>query len=166
MSSLITMTLSTLAAGFSLKKALLYSGMVGGVLFVGTVALQHIANVNQWRTRPSDWITTAATWSQNKFWQFGKFICWLCSFLFYLHLEGLPKAIFDVTEPGLKLLFSWWWTIKGYVETSITYSHPGAIYIGGGIIIAVIGGIIHWRFHPFAYAYNYCSALVTRLTGN
>ncbi len=48
--------------------------------------------------------------------------------------------------PLIEIFISWTHIIKGYVETSITYAHPGVVLLGSVLLLVTLDqSVAYWR---------------------
>lgn len=113
-----------------------------GGMFLGTVVLQHIANVNEWNRSPKTEIIRGFNATSRLATTMGTYAARLCSYLYHLKLHKFGRAFWDVLGPILQYLTVPYYFCEGYVTQALTYTHPGVVYLGGlvaavGIVVAV-----------------------------
>lgn len=87
---------------------------------------------------PSDALNTLARRLQDGWEWLGRFWAKLSSFLTWIRLERLFKAMYNISDPIFQMVVSPFYFLKGYVETARLYDHPWKIRIGSGILCGLI----------------------------
>lgn len=126
---------------------------VGG-LFVGSVILQHVSNVNEWNRSPKTELIRVFDWSSQLAANVGKLLARLCSYLYHLQLHKLGKAFWDVLGPILQFLTLPYYFLDGYVRQALSYTHPSVIYLGGLGLVVLTGYGLQWKWGVFSECYR------------
>lgn len=115
------------------------------ISFLCLVIYEHISRVNNlYPVAPV--LNKIADWLCQTWYRIGELITRISAFIEYLNIEEIHKTVQSLIEPLLEIFFSWTNIIKGYVETSFTYAHPGVVFLGTVLLLVALDqSIAYWR---------------------
>lgn len=131
------------------NKILLIKGSFG--LFAILFVWEYIARSKKSNIKPSVGIAWTADKAKLGFYEIGKIISRLSSFLTYIKLGEIYDTLYDLIKPTCDLVLSPFEGFKGYWDTACTYKYPAAVTLGSTVLCTALGYCWYLYGHHFAH---------------
>uniref|UniRef100_A0A6C0C937 Uncharacterized protein n=1 Tax=viral metagenome TaxID=1070528 RepID=A0A6C0C937_9ZZZZ len=107
-------------------------------IFVSTFIWEHIGRISGYTIRPTYFIDTITIYLR-EFWTFvGKIIATISGFLVWLELEEIAVTLRIYFESFIKMMFSVFYVVEGYLSKAMEYANAGYVHLGFAILAITI----------------------------